>query len=159
MKSDRPKMLSPMAIADLLGSAFSDKAVGQRLQEGKIWLVWDAVVGPQIAAKAHPVAFRSSTLVVEVTNAPWLQQLNFLKKDIIEKLNSRLGSRLINDIQLRAGTRNQLTAATPRPEKKPRPLSAADNSRIDREAGQIEDAELRDIFSGLLKKHLADDPE
>jgi hypothetical protein len=159
MKSDRPKMPRPMAIADLLGGTFSDNPLGERLREGKIWLVWESAVGAQIAAKARPVAFRNSTLVIEVTNAPWLQQLNFLKRDMVEKLNSRLGSDLIRDIQLRAGTRQQSAAATQRPKSKSRNLSPADNRQIEKQAGHIDDAELRDIFSGLLKKHLSNDPE
>ena len=38
-------MRRPVAVADLLSSAFQGKPAEKRLKEGKIWLVWDAAVG------------------------------------------------------------------------------------------------------------------
>ncbi len=153
MSADRPKLKRPVAISELLTTSFAGKPTAQRLQEGKIWVVWEAVVGAQIASKASPVAFRDGTLVVAVANAPWLQQLNFMKKEIGEKLNARLGIDLVRDIQLRAGNITPPAAAKPS-KKSPRMLSSDETSQISKETSAIVDPELRNIFTLLLSKHL-----
>jgi hypothetical protein len=45
MADTRKKMRRPMAVADLLSSAFLGKPAEARLKEGRIWLVWDRAVG------------------------------------------------------------------------------------------------------------------
>ncbi len=96
-------MKRPAPVADLMAAIFRGKPAEKRLEEGRIWLVWDAAVGRQIAAKARPVSFRDGTLTVAVVSAPWMQQLTSLKKGILEKLNERLGLEVVRDIYLKAG--------------------------------------------------------
>jgi len=112
MTEKRKKMPRPMAISDLLDSAFHGKPAERRLQEGKIWLVWDTAVGRQIAAKARPVSFRDGVLTVAVVSAPWMQQLTFLKKGMIEKINERLCHEMVRDIYLKAGMPPPLSPLT-----------------------------------------------
>lgn len=144
-----------MAISDLLAAAFHGKPAEKRLKEGKIWLIWDAAVGPQIAGRARPVGFRDGVLTVAVANAPWMQQLTFLKKGMIEKLNERLGCELVRDIYLKAG----LPEATPPQRKisgkKSRPLKAHEKQLIAEETASIPDPELREGFASLFARHLS----
>ena len=95
-------MKRPAPVADLMAAIFRGKPAEKRLEEGRIWLVWDAAVGRQIAAKARPVSFRDGTLTVAVVSAPWMQQLTFLKRGLQERLNAALGEPLVTDIYLRA---------------------------------------------------------
>lgn len=156
MADKRKKMSRPAAVADLLAVTFRGKPVEKRLKEGNIWLVWDAAVGPQIAAKARPAGFRDGVLTVVVASAPWMQQLNFLKKGILEKLNARLGEELVREIYLRAG-RPEAPASPPlQPKKKARHLSAIERRRIAEQTAAIEDSALRSAFADLLARHLAD---
>jgi len=75
----------------------------KRLEESGIWRVWDETVGRQIAAKARPSRFHDGVLTVMVNSAPWMQQLNFMKRDIAQRLNDRLGKELVREIYLKAG--------------------------------------------------------
>jgi len=70
----------------------------------RIWALWDETMGVTIAENARPEAFKGQLLVVQVTNSPWMQQLQFLKKDIIQKLNSALGKELVKDIKFKIGS-------------------------------------------------------
>jgi hypothetical protein len=148
-------MPCPMAIADLLAGTLQGKPVEKRLEEGKIWLVWTAAVGKQIAGKARPVSFRDGILTVVVSSPPWMQQLTFLKKGMIDTLNERLGRELVRDIYLKAGGRE----ASPPPPRTPRlpvkPLSPAELDLIDKQTECIGDPELRTAFVKLLEKQLA----
>ncbi len=68
-----------------------------------IWKLWDNAIENPVAANARPAAFVKSTLIVHTTNSTWLQQLRFLKKDIILKINKFSGKELIKDIKFKIG--------------------------------------------------------
>jgi len=70
----------------------------------RIWALWDETMGVTIAENARPAAFKGQLLVVQVASSPWMQQLQFLKKDIIQKLNSALGKELVQDIKFKIGS-------------------------------------------------------
>ena len=53
----------------------------------RVWHVWDEVVGEAIATNAQPAAFKGELLLVHVSSSAWIHQLQFLKADIISKLN------------------------------------------------------------------------
>ena len=69
----------------------------------RVWQLWDEVVGRTIAENARPAAFKGKLLLVHVASSPWIHQLQFLKKDIIEKLNAALRQDLIKDIKFKIG--------------------------------------------------------
>jgi predicted nucleic acid-binding Zn ribbon protein len=149
------KKSQPVAVSGLLDEIFHGKPLEKRLKEGRIWLVWDSAVGAQIAAKARPVNFRDGVLTVMVSNAPWMQQLNFLKKGLIEKVNAALGEDVVREIFLKAGMPDR-PQNDPRPAKKaPRPLTTAETERIARETSDIDNPELREAIASLLAKHLS----
>jgi predicted nucleic acid-binding Zn ribbon protein len=70
----------------------------------KIWSLWQEAIGPTIAENARPAAFKGKVLLVNVTSSPWMQQLQFLKQDIIRKLNSALGKEMITEIKFKIGS-------------------------------------------------------
>lgn len=157
MADKRERLKRPVPVSELMATLFRGKPTEKRLEEGKIWLVWDTAVGEQIAAKARPVSFRDGVLTVTVTSAPWMQQLSFLKRGIVDKLNDRLGRDLVRDIYLKAGTPE---APPPRPKpdrKKERPLDGAEKLRIAEQSAAIEDPELREAVARLLARHLANE--
>ena len=141
------------AVGELLAAIFHGKPVEKRLKEGKIWLIWTDCVGEQIASHARPAAFRDGTLTVSVDSAPWMQQLNFLKKQLMEKLNARLGEALVKDIYLRAGKREELPAPVQLPPKKVRTLSAEEKEVIAARSAAVTDPELREALASLMTRH------
>jgi predicted nucleic acid-binding Zn ribbon protein len=154
MTKKRKRMFSPMAVSNLLGDMFRGKPLEKRLHEGKIWHSWDSVVGTQIAAQARPVNFRDGILTVVVGNAPWMQQLNYMKKGIAEKLNAALGEDLVKEIYLKAGRPEPLPAEPQLQQRSVRPLTDSEKESIARETADINDPELREALAHLLKTHL-----
>ncbi len=69
----------------------------------KIWDLWQDAVGEVIAKEAKPGAFKDGTLIVHVSSSVWFQQLTFIKRDIILKLNSALSSEMVKEIKLKIG--------------------------------------------------------
>ena len=69
----------------------------------QVWQIWEGAVGDIIAQNAKPAAFKGSILLVHVTSSAWIHQLQFLKKDMIDKLNGALGKPLIDDLKFKIG--------------------------------------------------------
>jgi predicted nucleic acid-binding Zn ribbon protein len=154
MADKREKMPGPSRVADLLAAVFSGTPTEKRLREGKVWLVWESAVGPQIAGRARPVSFRDGTLTVAVSSAPWMQQLTFLKKGITEQLNARLGEEVVRDIYLKAG-KCEPAASPTEPEKLPRrALSSEERQKIAEQTEAVADQELRGVLAELLARHM-----
>src|SRR5919109_2666196 len=74
-----------------------------RLDEYGVWPIWNDVVGKPIARNAQPEKIRNGTLFVKVTSPVWMQQLQFMKEMIAEKLNQRLKSQIVKNISFVIG--------------------------------------------------------
>jgi predicted nucleic acid-binding Zn ribbon protein len=70
----------------------------------RVWRIWDRLVGEEIARNARPAAFKGSLLLVYVTSSAWLHSLQFLKKEIVQRLNDDLGQALVSDIKFKVGS-------------------------------------------------------
>ncbi|MDR3711139.1 MAG: DUF721 domain-containing protein [Capsulimonadaceae bacterium] len=68
-------------------------------------VIWDEVVGPEIAAASGASAVRGGVLFVTVRSAVWANELAFYKKDILDRLNDRLGGKVISDIHFKVSGR------------------------------------------------------
>ena len=72
-----------------------------------VWRLWNETVGETIAQNARPAAFKGNLLIVHVSNSTWIHQLQFLKNDIITRLNTALGKPLLKEIKFKIGPLNR----------------------------------------------------
>ena len=69
----------------------------------QIWQMWDDIVGEVIAQNARPAAFKGKLLLVHVSSSTWIHQLQFLKEEMIAKLNKTIGNSAVGDIKFKIG--------------------------------------------------------
>ncbi len=55
----------------------------------------------ELVQYARPVVLTRGKLRVEVSDPIWIQELKFLEKEIMEKLNQALGKRAVKGIEFR----------------------------------------------------------
>ncbi|HYR95871.1 MAG TPA: DUF721 domain-containing protein [Candidatus Binatus sp.] len=96
----RPPPDRPSRLGDVLRAALGRLPEAQRLADHALWTHWDAVVGPTLARHARPERLRRGVLVVAVDSPEWMQELQFLKRDLRERLNARLGRSAVRDVFL-----------------------------------------------------------
>jgi predicted nucleic acid-binding Zn ribbon protein len=144
-------MKRPAPVSDLLGAFLRGTPAEKRLSEGRIWLVWDEAVGARIALHAQPAAFRDGTLTLSVDSAPWMQQLTYLKRELISKVNEALDEDLVQEIYMKAGQIRKPAVSTAAPRKR-RELSAEELALIKEQAESVTDPELRAVFERLIKR-------
>ena len=90
-------------IGDIIGTVLKTCRSDCNEELSQIWSLWDSAVGDVIAKNTKPEAFKGKLLLVLVNSSPWMHQLQFLKKDIINKVNQALGKELVQDIKFKIG--------------------------------------------------------
>jgi predicted nucleic acid-binding Zn ribbon protein len=88
----------PPRLGDVLRTALDRLPLGTRLADYALWVHWDAVVGPTLARHAQPLRLRRGVLSVAVDSAEWMVEIQFLKHDLRERLNARLGRAVVRDV-------------------------------------------------------------
>lgn len=64
--------------------------------------IWSQI-GDDISANTAPISFKNSILVVKVSSSPWMQQLQFMKLELIDFINASFGEKVLHDIKFRLG--------------------------------------------------------
>ena len=60
---------------------------------------WKNIVGEAVSLVTKAEKVESGTLVVRVGSSVWRQELHMQKKEIINKLNKKIGTKAIRDIR------------------------------------------------------------
>jgi len=114
---------------------------------------WTETVGEAVAAHALPVDLREGTLIVEVDGSVWMQQLSFLKPQMV----ARLKGQDVTDIRfvLRrtpgAGAKRPAT----RTSSKWVTLKPQDEAFIETCGATVDDPELKEHILRLLQTALS----
>jgi len=140
-------------LGEVLNKSLKRLELAPRLDEYGVWPVWNDVVGNPIARNAQPEKIRNGTLFVKVTSSVWMQQLQFMKELIAEKLNQRLGTPVVKNmfflvgrVETDAAEAEDLPAAQSSPEPR--------EPEIDEEfLNSVTDPEIRQAFKRLLRSY------
>ncbi len=144
-RHERPKLKRAESVSELLKKLLGDKGLDERLPRYQAWLVWDKIVGEQIAKRARPLRIREKILEVRVDHPVWMQQLQMLKPQILKKLHEQLPDCDIEDIYLRRGTPQSQTTAPkePRVEWQKESLSDTELAAVEESLAGLKDGDLK----------------
>lgn len=122
-----------------------------RLDEYGVWPIWNEVVGKTIARNAQPEKIRQGTLFVKVSSPVWMQQLQFVKDMITDKLNQRLRQDVVKNIFFMVGRIDSAAEEAP-PDSLGDEANPISERQVDQEfLASIQDLEIREAFQKLLK--------
>lgn len=85
-------------LAEILQKSLKRLDLAPRLVEYGVWPIWNEIVGAAIARNAQPEKIRNGTLFVKVSSATWMQELQYMKEMISQKLNQSLGRDVVKNI-------------------------------------------------------------
>ena len=96
-------MKKPQSLRSILEKTLKTLEIDVPLKTYSIMGAWKEIVGEPVAIHSQPCSIRNRILFVEVSHPTWMQQLQFLKLTLLEKVNHFLGEPLIQDIRFRLG--------------------------------------------------------
>jgi predicted nucleic acid-binding Zn ribbon protein len=138
-------------VGEVLDQSLKRLDLAPRLDEYSVWPIWNEIVGKTIARNAQPEKIRNGTLFVKVTSPVWMQQLQFMKSMIADKLNQRIKQDIVKNIFFMVG---RIDAADEEAQAQSRANQTTETSerQVDEEfLTSIDDPEIRDAFRKLLK--------
>ncbi len=127
-----------------------------RLRENRLFEAWEEIVGKGVAEATEPARLQNRTLQVKVANSVWIQQLQFHKKLMLQRVNEFLGEPFIQDLRFMLGEKGKTSPRRKKGEAVPiRELQREEKEMIERAVGCVNDGEIREVLSRLFARGLA----
>jgi len=144
-------MKKPQLIHSILEKTLKGLEIDLPTKSYSIWRAWGEIVGEAVAAQTQPRAIRNKILFIDVSHSTWIQQLQFLKPTLLEKINAFLGETQIQDIRFKLG---KVSPTQPVQSKshmwQEEDLDEPTMKRIQDLANRIDDEETRGVFRDIL---------
>jgi len=138
----------------------------RRAREAAVHVIWEQVVGQQIADHTETIFCRDGKLVVTASDPSWAHAISALRHQLASKLNDALGEPTIRDIHLQSkglGVATRGSAPVRRrdlefaggmrvtdEELEATPIAPEAEARIERTVGGLRHPELRDMVRAAL---------
>ena len=83
----------------MLAEVLAHLGLSDQLAEYRAVTLWSKVAGEQISKHTQAEWIDKGELIVRVDSHVWIQELTFLKPEIIKRLNADLGNEIVKDIR------------------------------------------------------------
>jgi predicted nucleic acid-binding Zn ribbon protein len=146
-------MKKPQPIHSILEKTLKSLEIDVPLKTYSIFGAWREIVGESLALHTQPRSIRNQILFIEVSHSTWMQQLQFLKPTLLEKIHAFLGEPHIQDIRFKLG---KISPTTPTPSRtevwRREDLDEGTLNRIESLLQKIDDGEVRKGLRDVLIK-------
>ncbi|WP_455245184.1 DUF721 domain-containing protein [Petrachloros mirabilis] len=145
------------SVGTILSGLAKRLGLESQLFEQRLQHEWKTLVGDPIAAHTWPDHIRFKKLYVIVRNSVWMQQLTFLKPELLAKLNNRAGGPLLTDISLRVGEVPMAALPHQKSTDPPAPTFPASELPADMQAplSNIQDPATRQRLTEVIATYMA----
>lgn len=92
-------------VGEVLLTILKKRGMASKIEENEVIKIWPKAVGHQIASQTQPDALRNGTLFVKTVSSVWVQQLHFIKGEILDKLNQLSDKAVVKEIRFITGHR------------------------------------------------------
>lgn len=145
----------PIKLQDILGPYLRKTGLGRRLEESRIFCLWPEIVGKAISENTQPLGVRNRILQVKVINSVWMQQLQFLKGIILQKIKNQDEGQGIDDIKFYLGEIEKSQQEAAKKSICPVPwetLGREEKEKIEKEVEAVQDPEIRESLARLFAR-------
>jgi hypothetical protein len=145
-------------LPDILSRFLKTHGMAIHMLEFKLQQHWLEIVGEHVARHTWPDSVRHRKLYLVAENSVWLQQLLFLKPELLAKINGAADGEALTDIVLRVGTVPAPVACegpSPRPapsEQEEEDVSGETRAEIEATVQAVADPDLQTRLKVLFSK-------
>ena len=146
-------MKKPKPIGSILEKTLKALEIDVPLKTYSIWSAWGDIVGESVALHTQPRSIRNRILFIDVSHPTWIQQLQFLKPTLLEKINDFLGEPHIQDIRFKLGKISPPASTSSKtPVLEDENLDKGTLSRIENLVQKVDDEGVRKVLREVLIK-------
>jgi len=91
----------PKKIGDIVNKVLKNWGLGRKGKEQQVFQVWKEALGEPLASNLRPLFIAQGSLVIGVRDSAWMQELQFMKKEIKQKLNRKLGPGTVREVRFK----------------------------------------------------------
>jgi len=153
----RPTQLKLQKLGDILQDVLKTKDMILLSEKRRLQEIWNRSVGDRIASQTIPDRLQKGHLYVKVSSSVWMQQLHFLKKEIIDSVNRQMSEQPIKNIFFSIGEVPQATHIPGDPASflpASFPLKGKDKKMIEQYTAPVSDEELKEILTRVMTKDI-----
>lgn len=97
LRKAKSKKLKPLG--NFLPEVLEKLGLANRLIEQKAVILWPQAVGKEIKKQTIANRIQAGVLFVSVSSPVWVNELTYLKSNIIKKINELIGQKVVQDIK------------------------------------------------------------
>lgn len=86
-------------ISTIINGFLKNSGLSRGVNQQKAIEVWGDVVGKKIAENTEIVSVEHGVLFVRASSSSWSQELQLKKKEILLKVNNKIGNKVITDLR------------------------------------------------------------
>jgi predicted nucleic acid-binding Zn ribbon protein len=86
---------------DLVTSMFKKYKLDDKIEELKLYSVWEEIMGKTIAGYTEGIKLKNGILTINLSSAALRNELLLAREKLVKRLNEAIGKELIKDIHLR----------------------------------------------------------
>jgi hypothetical protein len=144
----------PVQISQALTAVMRRISRGQQGVHPEIWARWGDIVGSDLSKRAFPRRLKDSVLVVAVSSSAWMQELSYIKVNLIEKIGQEVGPDIVSDIRFVLDTALPSSLLSEKTASSEHHHAGKRSLEVDNAINTIEDDELRDVINRAVKANL-----
>jgi hypothetical protein len=151
----RARQMKPEMLGEILGKILKKRNIPHTPTDRRLVDTWRRAVGPQIAAQTHPDTLKRGVLFVRVSAPVWMHQLQFMKEEILGRINELTGPEEVRNLRFCIGE-----IPVPPPGDAPPldpalpPLAGRDRTMMRESLEAIRDPELRTILERVMAREI-----
>jgi hypothetical protein len=153
----RSPQAKPQKLDTILQELLKERKIVVTSEKSRLQHIWRHAVGDRIAAHTSPERLHKDSLFVKVSSPVWMQQLHYLKGEIIEKINGQTEKDFVKHIFFSVG---EVPLSDRMPEDQlpffPEsfPLKERDKKMIEKNLAAVSDKELREILQRVMTRDI-----
>ncbi|HHY13894.1 MAG TPA: DUF721 domain-containing protein [Thermoanaerobacterales bacterium] len=143
-------------IKNILTETLKKRRFHKKVKENLVLVHWREIVGDELVRHTEPSYIKNGILFVNVANSMWAHHLTFLKREIIGKINNKVGKRIVRDIRFRSGNINSVNITLNNDIKAEKHLTDVQITKeeerlINSFISNIEDNEIKALMKNIIK--------
>ncbi len=147
-------MKEPAAISPILKTMNQKLGLEKEMIFYRLKKEWPVFVGQTLSEHTRPERLKFKMLTLRVDGPTWMHELTFLKKDIIKKINTRLGKNLIQTLHLKVGILPSQDLPKKNTKSPQKTLSPQAKALLQKQLSPLEDSPLKKAIQEAMERHL-----
>lgn len=146
----------PTGVSNILKAVLANKNLDKKIEDCKVFEIWDDVVGEKLAGRTEPVLLQKDVLKVAVSDHGWMQQLQFMKEEIKERLNDRLGRPVVGQLFFQIGEIHEKEVKAPpiAEELKKINLTSKEEKDVEKRLKGLVDGEVKEALRHVMEQDI-----